>query len=213
MFPVVFQQLGMFVGFYMQRDHFRRKPGGKFNSLTGNVAPVVDGDDRDRMLAETGRVDGYLAVGEHLHVVVVAADDGKENDGQGNEEQRDPGAFREFRDQHDDRGRTGDDSAESVDQSALHPVRTAIFPPVHDHPGLRKREGEKRADRVERDQTVGDAAEKNENTSAECGQDANAVGVDEPASAVAEDMRQVIVLRDGAAETRKIGEGGVGRQR
>ena len=86
----------------------------------------------------------------------------KRTDRQRNEEQRDPGAFGEFRDQHDDDGDAGDERAEPVDQRALHPVRAAIFPPVHDHAGLRKREGQKRADGVERDQPVGDAAEKNQ---------------------------------------------------
>ena len=40
-------------------------------------------------------------------------------------------------------------------------------------------------------------------------QDDDAVGVDEAPPAVPEGMREVIVLRDGAAEARKISEGGV----
>ena len=89
----------------------------------------------------------------------------------------------------------------------------AIFPPVHDHAGLRKREGQKGADGVERDQPVGDAAKKNEQAAAEHRQHHDAVGVDQPPSAVSEGVRQVIILRDGAAEARKIGEGGVGGKR
>src|ERR1700692_679249 len=88
-----------------------------------------------------------------------------------------------------------------------------IFSPVYDHAGLRKRESEKRSDRVERDEPVGDTAEKDENAATEYGQDDDAVGVDQPAPAIAEDVREIVILRDGAAETRKISEGGVGGQR
>jgi hypothetical protein len=69
------------------------------------------------------------------------------------------------------------------------------------------------ADGIERDKPVRDATEKDENAATEHGQDHDAVGVDEPAPAIAEDVREVVVLRNGAAETRKIGEGGVGGQR
>src|SRR5260370_36994186 len=88
-------------------------------------------------------------------------------------------------------------------------MRTAIFPPVHDHAGLREREGKKSADSIERDEPVGDAAEKDEKASAEHRQDDDAVAIDEPPPAVPEDVREVVVLGDGVAEARKIGEGGV----
>ena len=55
--PVVLKQFGMLRGFDVQGDHFRGKPGSKFNSLAGDVAPVVDGNHRDGMLAETCRID------------------------------------------------------------------------------------------------------------------------------------------------------------
>ena len=80
-------------------------------------------------------------------------------------------------------------------------------------PDLRKREGQKSADGIERDEPVGDTAEKNEKAATEYRQDDDAVGVDEPPPAVPEDVREVVVLRDGAAEARKIGEGGVGGER
>ena len=130
-----------------------------------------------------------------------------------NEEQRNPSAFNKFRNQHDARRDAGDEGAESIHECALQPTRTAIFPPMHDHAGLREREGEKRADGIERDQPVGDAAEKNEHATAQHGQDDDAIGVDQSPAAVAENMREVVVLRDGAAETRKISEGGIGGQR
>src|ERR1700738_4188830 len=90
---------------------------------------------------------------------------------------------------------------------------TAISPPVHHHAGLRKREGQKSADGVERDEPIGDTAKKNKKSATEYRQDNDAVGVDEPPPAVPEDVRKVIVLRDGSAEARKIGEGGGGGER
>src|SRR5260370_12106814 len=92
-------------------------------------------------------------------------------------------------------------------------MRTALSPPMHYHPGLRKREGQESSDGVERDEPIGDTAKQNEESATEHGQDNDAVGVDETAATAPESMREVVVLRDGAAETRKIGKGGVGGQR
>src|SRR5207245_3100357 len=128
-------------------------------------------DDGNGRLAETCSVDGNLAGGEDLQGMVVAADSGEENNRQGNEEQRDPGAFSEFRNQHDDDGDAGDERADPIDERALPPMRTAIFPPVHDHAGLRKREGQKSADGIERYEPIGDTAEKAEETAAESSKD------------------------------------------
>ena len=113
----------MLVGLYVQGDHLWGKPGGKFNSLAGDVAPAVDGDDRNGMLVETCRIDRNLASGEHFHRVVVAADNDEENNRHGNEKQRDPGAFHEFRDQHYDGGDARDERTEPVHECALQPIR------------------------------------------------------------------------------------------
>ena len=48
-FPIVLQQFGMLGGLHVQRDHLRRKPRSKFNSLPRDVAPAVDRNHRDRM--------------------------------------------------------------------------------------------------------------------------------------------------------------------
>src|SRR3984893_3851007 len=69
-FPVVLKQFGMLVGFDVQGDYLRGKPCSKFNSLAGDVAPAVNGDDRNRMLAETCRVNGNFGGGEQPHGVV-----------------------------------------------------------------------------------------------------------------------------------------------
>src|SRR5208337_4127715 len=92
-------------------------------------------------------------------------------------------------------------------------VRTAISPPVHHHAGLRKREGQKRPHGKQRDEPVGNAAKKNQQAATEYRQNNDAVGIHEPPPAVSERVRKVIVLRDGAAQARKIGEGGVGGER
>ena len=49
----------------------------------------------------------------------------------------------------------------AVDQHVL-PVAAALSLPMHHHAGLRKRKRKKRADGIERDQTVGDAVEENQ---------------------------------------------------
>ena len=115
--------------------------------------------------------------------------------------------------EHDHDRDAGDEGAESVDECVFAPVRTAVLPPMHHHSGLRQSEGEKCADGVERDETVSDALEKNQQRGAEHGQNDDAIGVDQAASAVSENVRQVVILRDGAAESREIGEGGVGGER
>ena len=73
----------------MQGDDLRRKPGSKFDSLAGDVAPAVDGNDRNGVLTETNCVDGNLASGEY--------------------EQGNPSALYKFRNQNDDSRDASDD--------------------------------------------------------------------------------------------------------
>ena len=80
-------------------------------------------------------------------------------------------------------------------------------------PDLRKREGQKSAHRIERDKSIGDTAEKNEHAATKHRQNNDAVGIDEPPPAVSEGVREVVILRDGAAETRKIGKSCIGGKR
>src|SRR6267143_1326757 len=88
-------------------------------------------------------------------------------------------------------------------------MRAAFFPPVRDHAELRKREGQESSHGVERDQLVRNAAEYNKQEAGEQCKNDDAVRIDEPATTVPEGVRQIIVLRDGAAEAREIGERGV----
>src|SRR5580704_15157677 len=85
-FPVVLKQFGVLVGLDVQGDHFRGKPGSKFDSLAGDVAPAVDGNDRNGVLTETNCVDWNLASGEYFHRVVVAAHKGEKNNRQWDKE-------------------------------------------------------------------------------------------------------------------------------
>src|SRR5579872_2390266 len=77
--PFRLQQFVVLAGLDVQGYRFRGKPGGKFNSLAGDVAPAVDGDDDNGRLAETCRVDRNLARGQHPYRVVVAAHSDEEN--------------------------------------------------------------------------------------------------------------------------------------
>src|SRR5271157_150014 len=92
-FPVLLEHFGVLGQLDVQGDHFRGKPGGKFNSLASDVAPAVDGNDCNRRLAEACDVDGNLAGGEHLNRVVVAADKDEQNDRQRDEKQSNPRAL------------------------------------------------------------------------------------------------------------------------
>ena len=70
-------------------------------------------------------------------------------------------------------------------------------------PALRQRERREHADRVERDQRVGDAAERDEQRGRRAGQHDDAVREHEPVAAVRELARQVAVLGDDRREARE----------
>src|SRR5260370_41098214 len=84
-------------------------------------------------------------------------------------------------------------------------MRAAVFPPVLHDAELRQSEGEKGTDGIEGDQFVRDSAEKNEQDARQHGKDDNAIAVDQAASAIAKGVRQIVVLGNGAAEAREIG--------
>src|SRR5579864_963780 len=92
-------------------------------------------------------------------------------------------------------------------------MRASSPPPVHHHAGLRKSERQKGSDGVKRYEPIRDAAKKKEQAAAKHRQDHDAIGINEATSAIAESVRKVIVLRDGAAKAREIRKGGVGGQR
>src|SRR6266702_3425479 len=143
----------------------------------------------------------------------AGTNEAEKEDEQGNKNDRDPGALGKFRDQDHDDGDAGNKSSKSIYQSALHPMRAAVFPPVHDHAELRERESQKSSHGVERDQLVRDAIEEQQQETGQQRKNDDAVSVDQAASAVSEGVRQIVVLGNGAAESREIGERGVCRKR
>ena len=80
-------------------------------------------------------------------------------------------------------------------------------------PACEKIEGQKSPDGVERDEPIRDTAKKNEETTREYRQNNNPVGINEPSPAVTEGVREVVILRNGAAEAWKIGESRIGGER
>ena len=80
-------------------------------------------------------------------------------------------------------------------------------------PALGKREGQERADGVEGNQPVGDAAEDDEQDGGQHGQHVNALRIDQAAAAHGKRVGEIAVLRDDAAEAGEIGESGVGGER
>src|ERR1019366_9406780 len=96
-FPFLLQHLVVLGGRNVQRDDFRGEPGSKFNSLTGDIAPAVDDNDRDGRLAETRHVNRILAGREQPDHVVVAADKNEDDNRQRNDQQSNPCALQELR--------------------------------------------------------------------------------------------------------------------
>src|ERR1017187_1379102 len=82
--------------------------------------------------------------------------------------------------------------------------------PVNNHSGLRKRKGQEGADGIERNEPVGNAAKDDEQHTGKRDEDINAPGVKQTATTKHENMRQVVVERDGAGKAGKVGKGGVG---
>ena len=181
--------------------------------LLRHPVPLAHRDDHDRRLnVRHVQRERVRDLDRHRPVVPPHHDEDRE---QARDQQRhDPGAFGELGDQHDDESVTPVATrAEAVDHHRRRPARSAGRPPVADHAGLREREGEKRADREQRNQPIGDAAENDEQERRQAGQDVDPERVHEPAAAGREDPRQEAVLGDQPAEPREVGEAGVGRQR
>src|ERR1700733_582571 len=77
--PIVFEKFRMLAGLDVQRDHGGRKASRKFDSLSRNVAPSVDGDDCNGMLVKAGRVHRNLASSQDFYGVVMPPHNREEN--------------------------------------------------------------------------------------------------------------------------------------
>src|SRR4029077_4290098 len=190
----------MFLGLDVDGDDFGGNPGGEFEGLLGDAVPAIDGNDDEGLCLVICGYDRDHAASRYGDLVIVKADVAEKKNQKGDEDGGEVGAFFKLCDQNNDNGDAGDECAEAVDEDAADPVRTALFEPVPDHAGLRKGEGQKGADGVEGNQPFCDAAEKNQEKTAEQREDDDAVGVDQAAAAIGEDVRQIIVLGNGREE-------------
>ena len=91
-------------------------------------------------------------------------------------------------------------------------VVPSLLLPVNDHTCLRERESEKGSNGVERDQSVGDSLEEDQNDCREAGERVDAVRKEQAPSSQDKDMGQVVVQGDGAGQAREIRKGGVRAQ-
>ena len=130
-----------------------------------------------------------------------------------NQQSHYPGALGELGHEHGHDRCARRQSADPVDDHALCGTGPAGPAPVRHHPCLREREREKGADGVEGDQPVGHAAKGDQQECGEGGEHEDPLRIDQASSRLREGVRQVIVVSDGAAEARKVGEGGVGGER
>ena len=95
----------------------------------------------------------------------------------------DPGALEKLRDQHDDQRHAGANRPGGIDRPstcASASPRNAL--PVRDHPGLREREGQECPDGEQRDQVIGDPAERDQDPPRKHRQDEDALRIDQPAA-------------------------------
>src|SRR5258708_22618995 len=143
------QKFRMITRLDVDGDDFVREPRGEFERLLGDAAPVFDGHDNNGWRSLDGERDWSWAARGHADHVIVAAHEAEKKDKQRNENDGDPSAFGKFCNEDHDNSDAGDESAKSVDESALHPMGTTDFPPVHDHAKLREVESHENSDGIE----------------------------------------------------------------
>ncbi len=97
-FPVLVQQLGVLARLDVKGNNLRRKPRSEFQRLFADAAPAVDGHNHDGMAPMLRGNDCIGAGGGDHDGVIMTPHSVEEKYQQRNKEQRDPCAFREFRD-------------------------------------------------------------------------------------------------------------------
>ena len=102
--------------------------------------------------------------------------------------------------------------ARPVEQGAERPAGSPVPEPVAHHAGLREREGDEHAQRVERDQRVRVPLEEHQEPDRQERQDDDAVREGEPVPAVRELAGHEPVPREERGEPREVREARVGRQ-
>src|ERR1700752_5054675 len=109
----------MLARFVVNGNNFSRDAGSNFQSLFGGEAPAVDGNDGDGLRSMLGGLYRGRTGNGDRDGVIMAANHVEKYDEHGNEDDSDPCAFREFRQQNDDHGDAGDKSTEAVDADAF----------------------------------------------------------------------------------------------
>src|SRR6516162_3957752 len=185
----------------------------EFQCLLGDAAPAFDGYDGNGRGSVNGGLHRFRTASGYGYPVIVLPHFLKNQHDHGYENDRDPRTIREFRHQDDHDRDARDQRPQGIDQHAVYPAWPAPLEPVRYHAQLREGKRRERAHRVKRNQAIGDAAEKNQQKAGSHGKNDDAVGVDQAASAIPEDVRQVVVESDRSTKARKIGKRGVGGER
>ena len=152
--------------------------------------------------------------------IVIAPDGSQQDDDTRDHDDRDPRTLHELRRHDHDEGEARRGRTKRVD-GEVDQVRAPVGlrsrrhrpAPVNHHAGLRQRECQEGADREQRDQIIGDPAEREQEQARGAREIENADREDEPPAGDREGSRQIAILRDHPAQTRKGDEARIGRQR
>ena len=144
--------------------------------------------------------------------LVVTVDRLEQQDDERDHHERDPGPARELGDGDDQEHDAGGDRADPVDHDvALVPLLLLLLVMAH-HAELRQRERGEHADGVERDQRVGEAAERDDQQRGGAGEHEHAVREHQPVAPVGQLAGQIAVAGDDRRQPREVGVGGVRRE-
>ena len=143
---------------------------------------------------------------------VLVLDEQHHRDQDRDEDDDEVGAVDELLGHDDDEDDRGQDAAEPVDRGPPAPAGLLDVEPVPDHARLAEREAHEHADRVQRDQRVGVAAERPQEPERHAGQQDDAPRVGEPVAAERELARHVAVLGEDRRQPGEGVEAGVGGQ-
>ena len=196
----------------MHGAQIRRERKPELEGALRDLAPVLNRHDHQRRLHRP-HVERGIAGNFRRDAVIVSAHPHHRGYDQPDQESADPGTGGEFRHEHHNQRYPRGHSSQTVDD---HAVRRAFAPdsaPVRYHSSLREREGEKRPNGKQRNETIGHASEQDQQDGCEKRQNQNAFCVDEPPSPETERVRQKAIVRDRPAKPREIGESRVRRKR
>ena len=148
-------------GVHMDRFDMVAYLHGEAEALLGDAGPAVEWDN-DQRLGEI--VDPYRTVDSVAFSTrsIVTLDRAHEHDQCGDKDGGNPRTGRKLGYQYHHQGDASRDSSDAVDDHAIGSALGALLLPMHDHSGLRESEGQKCSDCKQGDETIGDAAEDDE---------------------------------------------------